>query len=151
MLPSMPSFHVTMMLADAAQVSENKINLLGGGWELIGPQIGPTAVALLIRVPWDMTNTKQRWALELVDSDGEAVTLTTPLGHEEPVKVEGEFEVGRPPGVPKGVAFQVPLAITFGPLPVEPGGRYEWRLTIGKESDEGWRLPFSVRPNPPNG
>ncbi len=48
----MPSFHVTMILADAAQVSENKINLLGGGGYR-GPQIGPTAVAMIIRVPWD--------------------------------------------------------------------------------------------------
>jgi hypothetical protein len=141
----MATFHVTMMLADSAQVCDNKVNLLGGGWDLLGPQIGPTSVAMLIRIPWDLTNTKHTWKLELVDSDGAAVSVTTPLGNEEPVQVGGEFEVGRPPGVPKGISLQLPLAINFAPLPVEPGGRYEWRLTIDNESDADWRLPFGVR------
>jgi hypothetical protein len=40
----------------------------------------------------------------------------------------------------------VPLAINIGPLPLPPGGRYEWRLTIDGETSEDWRLPFSTRP-----
>ena len=32
-----------------------------------------------------------------------------------------------------------------GPLALDPGGRYEWRLTIDGEGDEDWRLAFSVR------
>jgi hypothetical protein len=139
-------FKVTMLLADSAQVSENKLYVLGGGWDTTGPQPSPSALAMLIQVPWDQTNKRYRWRLELVDSDGEAVALQTPMGHEEPVQVEGEFEVGRPPGIPAGSPLHVPVAINFGPLPLEPGGRYEWRLTIGKESHEDWRLPFNVRP-----
>jgi hypothetical protein len=38
-----------------------------------------------------------------------------------------------------------------GPLPLPPGGRYEWRLSINQESHEDWRLPFSTRSVPEPG
>jgi hypothetical protein len=146
--PAVP-FRVTMLLADSAQVSENKLYILGGGWDLTGPGPTPSAVAMLIQVPWDQTNRRHRWRLELVDSDGQSVVLATPMGNEEPVQVTGEFEVGRPPGIPPGTPIHVPVAFTIGALPLEPGHRYEWRLTIGRESDEDWRLAFNVRPEKP--
>ena len=59
--------------------------------------------------------------------------------------------MGRPPGVKPGTSIDVPLAITVGPLPLPPGGRYEWRLSINEESHEDWRLPFSTRSGPPPG
>jgi hypothetical protein len=33
-------------------------------------------------------------------------------------------------------------------LPLDPGGRYEWRLSIDGEVDDDWRLAFSVREEP---
>ena len=42
-------------------------------------------------------------------------------------------------------AARAALAVNSGPLALEPGGRYEWRLTIDGEGDEDWRLAFSVR------
>ena len=56
-----------------------------------------------------------------------------------------EFEVGRPAGIKPGTPLELPLAVNSGPLALEPGGRYEWRLTIDGEGDEDWRLAFSVR------
>ena len=38
---------VTLMLADAAQVSEGKLHILGGGWSVTGPP-APSAIALLV-------------------------------------------------------------------------------------------------------
>jgi len=137
---------VTMILADSAQASESKLYILGGGWDFIGPAPSPSAIAMLFLVPWDQTNRKHVFRLELVDSDGEPVVLPTPMGGEEPVAVTGDFEVGRPPGVPAGSSLNVPVAINFGPLPLEPGRRYEWRLTVDKQSLEDWRLAFNVRP-----
>lgn len=145
MLAAMP-FKVTMLLADSAQVAQNKLYVLGGGWDVLGPQVGPTAIAMLIQVPWDQSNRRHHWRMELVDSDGEPVALPTPMGSEEPVAVEGDFEVGRPPGIPPGTPLAIPIAMNFGPLPLEPGRRYEWRLSVGKESAEDWRLAFTVRP-----
>ncbi|MEK6275521.1 MAG: hypothetical protein AABM30_09305 [Actinomycetota bacterium] len=145
-------FRVTMMLADAAQAAENKLYVLGGGWDVIGPAPSPFAIAMLIQVPWDLTNRRHQWQLVLVDADGNPVILPTPMGGEEPVAIEGEFEVGRPAGVAPGSWLAIPVAIMFAPLPLEPGGRYEWRLTVSDESDENWRLPFAVRPPaPPQG
>ena len=38
-----------MLLADAAQVSEGKLHILGGGWSVTGPP-APSAIALLVEV-----------------------------------------------------------------------------------------------------
>ena len=37
-----------------------------------------------------------------------------------------------------------PVAVNSGPLPLV-SGVYEWRLTIDGQTDDDWRLPFSVR------
>lgn len=135
---------VTMMLADAAQAAEGKLYILGGGWSVTGPMPSPSAIALFIQVPWDRTNVEHSFRFDLVDSDGNAVELETD-GDLGPLAIEGSFEVGRPPGVKPGTPIDVPLAINVGPLPLPPGGRYEWRLSINQESREDWRLPFSTR------
>ena len=137
---------VTMMLADAAQAAEGKLYILGGGWSVTGPTPSPSAIALYIQVPWDRTNVEHSFRFDLIDSDGNAVELETEADVEESITFEGTFEVGRPPGVKPGTSIDVPLAINFGPLPLPPGGRYEWRLSINQESHEDWRLPFSTRP-----
>jgi hypothetical protein len=134
-----------MMLADSVQAAEGKLYILGGGWNITGPEPGPSAVAIYIEVSWDLANMQHRWRLELVDSDGQPVMIPGPI-EEQALMLEGVFEVGRPPGVTPGTGLGLPLAINLGPIPLPPGGRYEWRLTIGTQSDENWRLPFSTRP-----
>jgi hypothetical protein len=136
---------VTMMLADSAQASEGKLYILGGGWSITGPDPSPSAIAMLCEVSWDMANQKHPWRLELLDSDFQPVTVPTPMG-EQAFVIEGELEVGRPPGLPPGIGLSVPIAINLGPLPLAPGNRYEWRLTVHGQTDENWRLPFSTRP-----
>lgn len=140
----------TLMLADAAQAAEGKLYILGGGWNIIGPAPSPTAIAMHLEVSWDLSNVRHQWRLDLVDSDGEAVMIATPLG-DQALVLQGEFEVGRPAGVTPGTGLGIPLAINLGPLPLAPGRRYEWRLTIGDESDENWRLAFSTRSAPAAG
>ena len=136
---------VTMLLADHAQAADGKLNIIGAGWTIVGPGPVPFAIAILFEVPWDRANEEHAFRLELVDSDGDAVLMSTPDG-EAPVMIEGQFEVGRPPGVKRGTALPFPLALNLGPHPLAPGGRYEWRLTVDDESDEDWRLAFSTRP-----
>ena len=111
---------VTLMLADSAQVSEGKIHLLGGGWSITGPP-APSAIAILVEVPWDQTNRKLEWRLELVDSDGYPVLTPDGEGGENPIMMGGEFEVGRPPGTPHGAPIGLPLALNLAPLPLAPG------------------------------
>jgi Family of unknown function (DUF6941) len=103
------------------------------------------AIALKVDVPWDQANSRHRWRLELVDSDGQPVLL----GEEEqqtPVAIEQEFEIGRPAGVKPGTALDFVLAINIQPLPLEPGKQYAWQLTIDGDGHDDWRLPFSMRP-----
>ena len=104
----------------------------------------PFAIAMLFEVPWDRANVKHRFRLDLVDADGHVVFAPTDEG-EEPVVIEGEFEAGRPPGMKPGTPLDVPIAINLPGPPVEPGGRFEWRLTVNGEGDTDWRLPFSTR------
>jgi Family of unknown function (DUF6941) len=137
---------VTMMLADAAQAVEGKLYILGGGWSVTGPEPSASAIAAYIQVPWDRTNVEHQFRFELIDSDGQPVAAETPEGEEEPVTIEGAFEVGRPVGVRPGTPIDVPLAINIGPMVLPPGGRFEWRLTIDGETSDDWRLAFSTRP-----
>jgi hypothetical protein len=140
---------VTILLADYAQASEGKLNVIGGGWQTTGPLPTPSALAILIEVPWDRTNEKHHVRIELVDADGTPVVAEDPVGDEAPVVLEADFEVGRPPGTKRGTPIAVPLAINMGPQPLAPNSRYEWKLSINGEGDEDWRVAFSTRPESP--
>jgi hypothetical protein len=132
---------VTLMIADFARVANGKLDVIGGGWSMMNAQ-GPFGffVAALFQVPWDQTNAKHRFKLELLDADGQGV----PIPSGETVRAEGEFEVGRPPGLRPGTPVDAPLVVPFGPLELEDG-RYELRLTIDDETKEDWFLAFTVR------
>jgi hypothetical protein len=140
----------TLILADAAQAVEGKLYVLGGGWSVTGPQPTPMAIALKIDVPWDQTNTRHNWRLELLDADGEPVRLANDEAAEgsdgEPVRIEQEFEMGRPPGVKPGTSLDHVVAINIPPLPLPTGGQFLWELTIDGEKRDDWRLPFTTRP-----
>jgi hypothetical protein len=137
----------TLLLADFAQVADGKLTVVGGGWSVTGPEPTPFAIAILVQVPWDQANVRHTLRLELIDADGHQVTIETEDGEEEPIVFFDDlvFEVGRPPGLKPGTPLDFPVAVNSGPLPLEPGGRYEWRLSIDGRSDEDWRLPFTTR------
>jgi hypothetical protein len=137
----------TLLLCDAVQAVEGKLYILGGGWNMTGPEPSPSGIAMYIEVSWDMANTRHPWRIELLDSDGQPVMVPTPMG-EQPLVVGGEFEVGRPPGLTPGTGLGLAQAINLAPLPLAPGGRYEWRLYIRDETEDNWRLPFSTRSAP---
>jgi hypothetical protein len=78
-----------MLLCDAAQVSDGKLYILGGGWSMTGPDPVPSAVALKIDVDWHEAETSHHWELFLEDADGRPVFMETPDGT-QPVEVRGE-------------------------------------------------------------
>lgn len=131
---------MTMLLADAAQVAEGKLYVLGGGLTVVGPRPQPLAVALVIAVPWDRANVTHNWVLELLDEDGHPVPSA-----ERPVVVRGRFEAGRPAGLRPGTSLSVPLAISFPTLPLATGHSYVWQLRIDDRSRDEWRAGFFVR------
>jgi hypothetical protein len=120
------------------------LNAIGAGWTMTGPVPFPSGVGLIFDVPWDRANEQIRFRLELLDQDGDPFMIEAPDGL-QPLFLEGAFEVGRPPGIKRGTPLTFPVAANIAPQPLEPGQRYEWRLYVNGETDDGWRLPFSVR------
>lgn len=59
-----------MMLCGAAQVSDGKLYVLGGGWSMTGPDPVPSAIALKIDVGWHEAEAPHHWELFLEDADG---------------------------------------------------------------------------------
>lgn len=138
---------VTLLLADAAQAVNGKLYVLGGGWSLTGPEPSAMALAVKIEVPWDRANIKHRWLLQLLDEDGAAVELPSLAADAatQPIRIEGEFEAGRPAGLKAGTPLDVTLAFNFAPLPLTPGRRYVWQLSIA-DFEDAWQVAFSTRP-----
>ncbi|MCK9929414.1 hypothetical protein MXD62_19895 [Frankia sp. Mgl5] len=138
---------LTMILCDAAQVSAGKLFILGGGWNIAGPGPFPSALAVLVEVPWDRSNTPFTLSLELLEEDGEPVIHQGPLGP-QPVRVEAQMEVGRPPGIKKGSPLSVPFAVNVASMQLTPGSRYYWEAKIEGQPPDGDRtVSFQVRAN----
>lgn len=135
----------TLLLCDAAQVADGKLYVLGGGWDVTGPTPAPSAVAVILHVPWGNTNQRLQFKLSLVHQDGQPVHQPGPTGADVPVAIDGTFEVGRPAGIAPGSFIQAPFAVSVPPLPLPPGQRFEWRLEVAGQGREEWTLPFSTR------
>lgn len=135
----------TLLLCDAAQAINGKLYILGGGWSITGPMPVPSAVALKIDVPWSEANRKIHAKVELVDADGSLVLVPDQFGNEQPVQLEFDFEVGRPPGLAHGTPLDATVALNIPPLPLSPGSRFAWRLEVDGESKPHWQVPFTTR------
>jgi hypothetical protein len=135
-----------MMLADSAQAVAGKLYVLGGGWSITGPDPTPSAIAIKLDVPWDRAEEPHRWMLALVDADGSPVLLPGTDGEPQPLRLEGEIEVTRVVESAPGIPLDWAMAINIGPLPLTPGQRYVWELSIDGESHPDWHLAFSTRP-----
>jgi hypothetical protein len=134
-----------VILADSAEVREGLLFLLGGGWNEVGPEPQPFAIAGLIEVDWEETNSSHTVEFTFEDEDGVPLIVPTPAG-DQPMKIGSTFEVGRPPGSARGSSFNVPVALTIVPVPWIPGRRYIVRVKI--DGDERDRIGFSVRAHP---
>lgn len=120
----------TILLCDYAAVADGKLFISGGGWNLVQPQAGPTAIAMLVRVAWGETNRRTQLRIRLVDEDGNPATNPDDQGESVPIELMVDFEVGRPPGTPQGAAVSVPMAIPIGPMRLDPDRGYEWRFEV---------------------
>jgi hypothetical protein len=135
-----------MLLADAAQVAEGKLNILGGGWDVCGPGPTPMAVAVKLEVPPSQARRKHTWSLVLVDENGEPALLPTD-GQKSTVAVHGEIKrILSPKSAPPEGPVSLRFAINMAPLPLEPGSSYAWRLSIDNKTRRDWQVSFSTRP-----
>jgi hypothetical protein len=123
-----------LILADAAQVQGDKLYMLGGGWSVVWarqfPVAHPMTVAIGVLVSWQETNQRHQFRLEILSADGESKA-----------NVEGEFEMGRPPGLPAGVAQRMMIAANLA-LQLEGPGEFEAVLSLDGAVSK--RASFSV-------
>lgn len=123
-----------LILADAAQVVDNKLYLQGGGWDRLNigtfPKPHAMGVALAIKVPWNETNQQHTFEIEIVTEDGNSVQ-----------KFGGTFEVGRAPGIPNGQDQRVQLAVN-GIMNFKGAGTFIVHARI--DDGESRRVVFNV-------
>ena len=133
------SHSIDKFLADRAEAINGKLYVMGGAWdrlqvpELPGPLPVPISVAVVITVPWSLTNKEFTFSLELVDVDNNPVALPLEEG-EDAGLFSIPFEVGRPPGLREGRPQKNVLSVMIGPgLEFERPGTYSFRGMIDGE------------------
>jgi hypothetical protein len=129
-----------IILADRAEVINNKLYLMGGGWDVITvgtqfPVVHHCALAISFKVPWNETNQRHTISIEIVDEDGQ-----TSLA-----KVGGQIEVGRPVGIRPGQSQRLQMGINI-PLEFAKAGAYE--VTASIEGQHVGGTEFRVLSNP---
>ena len=129
-----------LILADSAQVVGSKLFLLGGGWDRLTanspfPLDRRCAVAVAIQVPWNETNQKRSFEIEVVEEDP-ATEAPRTLS-----KTSGQVEVGRPPGIAPGQDQRVQMALDLN-LTIRSAGTVAVIARI--EGQESARVQFSV-------
>ncbi len=125
------------LLADAVQVVDGKLYILGGGWDhLTAPQF-PVArqveLAVRVIVAWTETNRPLQFEVQLETEDGEA--LLHPAA-------QAEIAVGRPIHLREGSEQAVPFVMKMAGVPLRYPGRYVFVLRLAGE--ELARTAFEV-------
>jgi hypothetical protein len=118
-----------LILADAAQVQNGKLYLIGGGWDRLQfhalPAQAKVAVAVGVRVPPSQAGVRHNFRVRGLNSAQDRDLFS----------VEGEFEVLRPVAMPSNFSqlYQIAMEAT---LPLEREGAYflEAILDDGKVS-----------------
>lgn len=117
---------VTILLCDYAESINGKLYITGGGWtQFRGAEPVNCSVAVSMSVPWTQANQRHSLSLELLQEDGQIVL--DPDG--QPMRVDGNFEVGRPPGSVPGDALTNTMAFGFQGLDL-PSGGYKFSFSI---------------------
>jgi hypothetical protein len=114
------------LLADAAQVSEGKTFILGGGVTILWRQQFPASlgVVLVAQFTYHRSEAESDHTLriQVIDADGNPVLP----------EIQGEMHVGGPaPGMPPNVPLGVPVLIAFPPMPVlQRAGAYSVDIVL---------------------
>lgn len=150
---------VKVLLADfASQDASNKINLLGANWSITGlQQTGLTpaqSLVVFVDVPSRFYGEDFAVSLTLVDEAGDPVTVPSPSGEMQALRVQQLARAERvvmpganlPPDLPGRV--QVVLNFTNG-IPLTPGRNYRWRVEIDGNTNAQWEVDFYVVGPPP--
>jgi hypothetical protein len=100
------------------------------------------AIAVQVKVPWDMTNRDHQLLIRLQDIDGQDVLLPTGPDTFGPFRAEMNFQVGRPEGLEPGEWQVINLGFNMPLLPIPRLGSYLFTCEIDGEELE--RARFKV-------
>ncbi len=128
----------SMLLADAVQVRDGLLFLMGGGWMRCWPPAPgqfpidrPLPLAVVFRVPYHETNIEHNFSISVRDSDEQ--DLVPPA--------QGQFRVGRDVSLTEGMSQLVPVA--GGPtVKLERPGIYY--IVLSLDGQEAHRISFEV-------
>lgn len=153
--------HVTALLCDHAQASsDGKLYVAGANitrlWtqKADPPLIVNVALAIVIEIDWNETNTMHNFEVELVYDDPAGAQIV-PLPIEVPPgappetggRFVGEFNAGRGPDMLAGESTLMPLAINMNGLELPAPGAYFFSVKVDKE--ELARARFRATVNAP--
>jgi hypothetical protein len=128
-----------LILADGAEVINNKLYLIGGGWESLTinaafPRQHVFALVAAFKVPWAEANRQHTVELTIEDESGHGLAT-----------IAGQIEVELPAGVPLAQAQRVQMAVTLALTLTRPGPHAAIARVDGRE---GRRTHFHVVPGP---
>lgn len=131
-----------LLLANHAEAQNGLLYISGAGWtELYRGQLGPNeeipinhfGIAASVSVPWEETNRRHRLIIRIEQGDA------TELG-----RIEADFELGRPPGLPEGADQRATLGIGADVAFRELGGH----RVVAQVGEDERSVSFRVRDQP---
>lgn len=139
----MPTVEV-LVVANHAEARDGLLFLSGACWTDLWrgvpqgtpPPLNHFGIGVAILVPWEETNRRHHLTLKLETEDGKDLT-----------RMEGDFEVGRPAGIPAGSDQRAVLAINADIQFPKPGG---YRV-IAETGQERRSVSFRVHDEAPVG
>ena len=134
----------TLLLCEAAQVADGKLNVLGAGWVEIGSGPATMAIAILIQMTAAEAGGAHHFELFLTEEDHQPDFVDTPNGT-MPVEVRGDVNVALPEAFDRSLMLPWPIAVNVPGLALEPGKRYQWNLVVDGQSEPDWVLGFRTR------
>jgi hypothetical protein len=141
-----------LILADAAQVANSKLFILGGGWSLYRSAAYPAqiqlALGISILIEWSEAGIRHPVTITMADEGG---VLVMP-------ELKGQVEAGKPPELGAGVTQRALLAVNVGLIIPRPG-RYVVAATAGSSRAEvsfqavfvSHKQPSGASPEPSEG
>ena len=130
------------LLAEHAEVSGNKLYLMGGGWDTMNAAEAPVTARVIlaggVRVEWDETNEPIQLVVRVEDEDGL-----------ELFRVDGQMNVGRPPHLLAGSSQLSQMVFSLN-VPLPHFGGYRVVMVAGSgEAQVRKALPFRLAQVPP--
>ncbi|HYA35176.1 MAG TPA: hypothetical protein VEF03_06125 [Candidatus Binataceae bacterium] len=124
-----------VMVADAAQVANGKLFILGGDWNVYRSGSYPTQaqMAIAFSVSFSPNEVGIKVPMKVVIADEAGIPILP--------EMQGQIEIGPPPeDQPVGAGPKLPFAINLG-LQIPRPGKYEVKVTVGSSNHS---VPFDA-------